>query len=73
MKPLLEMNRRELIAVGFRPWGESGLMLIPDEVFSKVPDGTELLSITGDKKIKGKDKIDRNTRRGLLAFGWIVK
>lgn len=37
--------------------------------FEMLPDGTELLSILGDKKIKGKHRIDMDTRFNHIAYG----
>ena len=37
--------------------------------FSQLPDGMELTSITGEKVVKGKDKIDDDTRFGHMAYG----
>ena len=47
-------------------------LLTPEE-FTQLSDGTEVISITGDIKIKGKDYIDDDTRRGYLAFGLLAK
>lgn len=49
-------------------WDED-LLLIPLSMFDCVPDGAVLTSIMGDKKVKGKDYIDNDTRGGLLAYG----
>ena len=44
--------------------------LITPEQFQQLPDGTELTSISGEKKVKGQDKVDQDTRFGYLAFGF---
>ena len=49
-------------------WDEKLYLLTPEE-FAQLPDGTELESISGNVKIKGKDVIDQDTRWGYLAFG----
>lgn len=69
-----ELNRKELLKVGFRDWDKtSNLLLIPYELFDKIPDGTKLTSIDGEVKIKGKDSIDMDIRGGLIAWGLIRK
>ena len=49
--------------------GENSLFLFNLDEFEKLPDGIELESIVGDKKIKGKDEIDMDTRAGYIAWG----
>jgi hypothetical protein len=50
---------------------DSGLYLFTVEEFNQLPDGIALESISGATKyyIKGKDKVDLDTRFGYLAFG----
>ena len=50
------------------PWDEKLCLFTPEE-FEQLPDGTELTSIGGDTKVKGKDKIDMDTRFGHIAYG----
>jgi hypothetical protein len=50
------------------PWDETLELFTPEE-FEQLPDGTELTSISGDSKIKGKDYIDMDTRFGHIAYG----
>ena len=45
------------------------LWLFTEEEFDKLPDGFELVCINGGTYIKGKDKIDMDTRFGCLAYG----
>jgi hypothetical protein len=45
------------------------IQLITPVEFAALPDGTELISIMGDIKVKGIDYIDDDTRGGYLAFG----
>lgn len=60
----------ELLALGFRWWDEKHeLLLIPLKLFPQIPDGTVLTCINGKKAVKGKDKIDDDTRAGLIAYG----
>jgi len=49
---------------------DENLWLITPEQFENLPDGTELISINGDKVVKGEDYIDQDTRGGYLAFGF---
>ena len=50
------------------PWDEKLCLFTPEE-FEQLPDGTELTSISGDTKVKGKDYIDMDTRFGHIAYG----
>jgi len=43
-------------------------LLTPEEL-SKLTDGTEVISISGKRKIIGKDYIDDDTRGGRTAWG----
>lgn len=61
--------RAVLEELGCRAWDESGLMLLPAKLLSKLAPGTELTSIVGRKVVVGRDEIDADTRGGLLAFG----
>jgi hypothetical protein len=47
----------------------SNLYLLTPSEFNQLPDGIELESITGTKKIKGVDNIDLDTRWGYTAYG----
>ena len=48
---------------------ENSLWLFTMPEFNLLPDGIELESINGEKKIKGKDYIDDDTRGGHIAYG----
>lgn len=72
-KKLLDMTRAELLAEGFGVWDSSGLLLIPLRLYEKIPDGTPLKCINRRTYIKGGQRIDEDTRGGLLAYGWIPK
>lgn len=48
---------------------EHTLWLVTPEEFERLPDGFELTCIDGEKWVKGKDKIDMDTRFGHIAFG----
>jgi len=53
-----------------RRWSdENDLWLLTPEEYTEVPDGTVLLSVTGDIRVKGKGYIDDDTRGGCLAYG----
>lgn len=45
------------------------IYLLTLEQFNQIPDGIELVSILSERKIKGVDYIDDDTRMGVLAFG----
>ena len=49
-------------------WDENLWLFTPDEL-AQLPDGLELTSIHEAKVVKGRDKIDQDTRFGHLAFG----
>lgn len=46
------------------------LILITPTIFEWLPNGTILHSISGQRKVKGKDDFDMDTRAGFLAFGF---
>lgn len=50
-------------------WGK--LWLFTVEELNLLPDGCEMLSINGDKVVKGQDPIDTDVRYGHIAFGVI--
>jgi hypothetical protein len=49
-------------------WDDKLFLFTPDE-FAQLPDGLSLTSIMGNKKVKGKDDIDMDTRFGHTAWG----
>lgn len=49
-------------------WDDELWVLTPEEL-AQLPDGIELESINGEKVVKGKDRIDDDTRWGYLAYG----
>ena len=54
-----------------RKWDEdSDLWLLTLEEFVEVPNGTVLLCINDEPKVKGKDYIDDDTRGGCIAYGF---
>lgn len=46
------------------------LVLITPAIFEALPRGTVLYSISGERVVKGKDDIDRDTRAGFMAWGF---
>lgn len=78
----IRITAEELVANGYAKWkiGKGGfapgvgmdgkvIYLVPESKYNKLPKGTELYSINGKRVIKGKDKIDDDTRGGYLAYG----
>lgn len=45
------------------------IRLLTPEQFRKLPDGTEVISILGERMTKGVDYIDDDTRGGFMAYG----
>ena len=50
------------------PDGTTTNLLTPEE-YQDLPDDIVLISISGEKKIKGVDYVDQDTRGGFLAWG----
>ncbi len=48
--------------------GQKHWLFTPEE-FAHLPDGFELLGISGGAAVKGIDPIDQDTRAGVIAFG----
>jgi hypothetical protein len=51
-----------------RSW-EDKLYLFTPEEFKQLPDGTEVKSVRGNIKVKGKDIINIDTRYGYTPWG----
>lgn len=49
------------------------ISLVHKNDFASIPDGTELISIVGERVIKGVDYIDDDTREGYYAYGTLVE
>jgi len=64
-----ELTNEQLMSIGFQFYDEIQALLIPLWVYHFIPDGTELTSINGEVKIKGKDYIDLDVRGGFISFG----
>lgn len=43
--------------------------LVTPKHLAELPDGTEVISISGEKRVKGQDKLDNDTRGGFTSFG----
>jgi hypothetical protein len=48
---------------------ETDLWLLTPAEFDQLPDGTELGCIDDETHVKGRDRIDNDTRFGHLAYG----
>jgi hypothetical protein len=61
----------EAIELRFSRWDEDmpNLYLIPLYLVPVLPEGLEVTSISGNKKIVGKDYIDNDIRFGCIAYG----
>lgn len=55
-----------------KQWDDDLWLLTPEE-FNQIPDGTRLLSIANNTRIKGQDNIDMDIRFGVLAYGLTPK
>lgn len=53
----------------FKDEGKNSLFLFTMKEFRQLPNGIELECIDGEKKIKGTDYIDDDTRFGHIAYG----
>lgn len=60
-----------LWACGFGNWDDH-LVLLPAWALSHVPAGERLISIMGETAVVGQDHVDRETRGGLLAYGFYL-
>lgn len=71
------MTRAELLALGCACWDEREglvLLLFPGEWFDAIPDGFAVNDIFHGVRVAGRDRLDRDTRWGLLAFGvWVPR
>ena len=67
--PFETLTESDLRVMGFGEWdNEKHLFLIPLLLWEYIPYGTEVVSITGERYVKGKDKISDDTRNGYLAY-----
>jgi hypothetical protein len=65
---LINLPYEDLWTFGFRQFNDQ-LLLIPLWLFSAIPQGFRLTSISGREVEVGKDDIDLDTRAGCIAFG----
>jgi len=49
-------------------WDDKLWLFTPEE-YNRIPDGTVLTSISGERVTKGTDYIDMDTRFGHIAYG----
>lgn len=56
--------------LGFGRWSDEGMWLIPLYAYNYIADGETLMSINGERAIKGVDEIDLDVRFGCIAFGF---
>lgn len=67
--PFETLTESDLRVMGFGEWdNEKHLFLVPLLLWEYIPDGTEMVSIMGERYVKGKDKINDDTRDGYLAY-----
>ncbi len=67
-----KFTKSELVELGFNNWDDD-LVLMPLWAFHICESGLTLTSISGDKSIKGENKIDTDVRYGCIAHGFTVK
>lgn len=68
-KPIPDMSRSELIAMGFCPWQED-LLLIPCKLWVSIPDGTLLYSAGyNSKAVKSKEWKDHARFGEFMRWG----
>lgn len=67
------LTKEQMFELGFKPWDESGLMLIPGNLFSTIPEGLQVIDIFGEHETFSKETHDDDTRVGCLAYGLIPK
>jgi len=66
---LRALPRDQLMRLGLRAWDESGLLLFPVEWYSLIPDGFEVLTISGKREQFVAGVTDDDCRYGVLAYG----
>lgn len=69
---LKTLNEEMLREVGLQPWGEHDLWLFPHEWYNYIPEGYELMCITGELEPFKKGETDNDMRCGCLAYGVAV-
>ena len=70
IKELKSKSNDELLSIGCR-WWDGRLLLISPSMLATIADGETLVCIDGTSVVKGVDKIDDDTRGGLLAYGFL--
>ena len=60
--------------IAHKPYAHEGeiIELLTPAEFAALPDGTLVVSISGEEKVKGRDAVDQDTRAGRLAWGLLA-
>lgn len=67
-------SRASLLSLGMRAWDkESGLLLFPRTWYDLIPDGYEIVTISGGREVFRRGVTDADQRFGMLAFGIVRK
>ena len=66
---LRQLPPERLINLGLRPWDDSGLLLFPMEWYGLIPEGFEVVTISGETKEFVPGVTDHDCRFGVLAYG----
>ena len=69
IKDLQEIDCENLFQLGFTNWDDN-IMLLPLWVLGLIANGEQIESIGGRPAIIGQDKIDTDTRYGMIAYGF---
>jgi hypothetical protein len=70
---LAGMSKEQLANIGCRMWDSTDNYthwLFPKEWFDHIPDGLEIMSISGNREVFQRGVTDGDTRFGMLAFGF---
>lgn len=67
---LQEIDKTQLWDFGFGNWDDN-LVLLPLWILDFVQEGEVLKCINGQTCVVGKDPIDRDTRGGWIAYGYV--
>lgn len=69
------LSEETLKAIGCQKWDEPDaagnvLWLFPAEWYEHIPEGTSIISISGERKVFKKGETDDDRRFGALAYGF---
>jgi hypothetical protein len=70
---LRELTAEQLTALGMVKWDDSGLMLLPYEWYTLIPEGSVLVAIDHTSRAFNSDTCAFSVRRGLLPYGFYPK